>query len=201
MAAFRLSSTTRSGTLIEDQLGVQVARVGQHQHKDPGLAQLAGGRVDGPPGIAKVDLGLGARRHLYPHERCRGLVAFQPAHQAPEGAVAERLPVRLLQARPDRGHLDALLPQGQNLVLVGGHRRGLLGWQHHRQGRLQARFELADVRQRARQQLLLGRPAAIAGHRPPIQAHQASDLAVAGAVAQQPHDLVNIHRAGSPIGH
>src|SRR5262245_32559770 len=120
-------------TLVEDQLGVEVAAEGQHHDEDPGLAHRAAARIESQPRVAEVHLCLGARRDLDPHHRslsalCGTYLCTEALEQTPDGAVANRVAMPLFQPDADCGSLQAPSTQGGDFIPIGFYGRALLGW-------------------------------------------------------------------------
>src|SRR5438876_623014 len=128
---------------------------------------------------------LAARRDLHPYERLGQLVVLEPTNQTPNGVIADRHAMLLLESSPNGGQLHALTAIGQDLRLVGSDARGLLRWQPQRHGRVQPRLQLADAEERSVQKVLIGGPAAVAADGAAIKADEHSDLPITGAVAHQ----------------
>ena len=154
--------------LVEDELDVLVAAVGQRHHEGPGLAAAARVGIEEQSGGAEVDLGLVPRGGLDPHGRARR-GGFQSTQKALHGRVTAGEPVLLDQELEDGLALHALLAPGHDLVLVRRH-RGLLVGRPLPLGRAEQGRHGRGVRQRAAEEALPLGPAAITGHGVPAQA-------------------------------
>ena len=84
-----IAKTAQEGgdLLIPDKLDVLVAAPGKRHHKRPGFAQLARGRIDHAPGIAKIHLRLFAWLRLYANRGSLFLAGLNPAHEAPNRSI------------------------------------------------------------------------------------------------------------------
>jgi hypothetical protein len=101
-------------------------------------------------------LRFAARRDLDAYHRALTTLALggtslrtQPLHEAPDGAVADRVAMRLFQPRPDCRRFQAPRPKGDNLIAVGLDGRALLGRREGWQRGGMERLQLGGTRQLA----------------------------------------------------
>src|SRR5579883_1392844 len=104
--------------LVEDELGVEMAAVGEDDHERPGAAQLTAGRIQEHPRISEVDLSLLARRHLDPDERLRSGRGYL-AEEAEDAGVAPLELILVAEDLEDGLGLDSLAMEPENLVPEG----------------------------------------------------------------------------------
>lgn len=173
--------------------------MGQGHHERPGAAQAVEFRIEQEASRAEVHLGFGAGLHLEPHGGPHG-GRLQPTQEPLHRRVAPGEPVLLDQELVDRLPFHALLVPGADLRAEGGHgrlrpRRGLPLRRPEQGG------QLPSVGQLAREQALVPRPAAVAGHGVPAQAKLPGDPPVPIACAEPAQHFTNVGHLAPPSSH
>src|SRR5579872_4615086 len=187
-------------TLVEDELGIEMAAVGEDQNEGPGSAHLAAGGIQEAARVAEVDLRLLPRGHLDPHEGLgsgRSLLADEPEH----AGVAARKLILVAEDLEDRLGLDSLAMKPQDFVaeaLDPGGRAGF--W--IRELCLEHGVDLGQRRQLASIEPPLGSgKLAILSDGLPMDAQIPGDLSDGTAGLDKPDDLADIEHAFPPAGH